>query len=123
MLAKINMKYILVILIFLGLSGCSKIRVTDHNGNPIPNAQVVAISLSMSSDPNITNSNGYASIPWLVQKTESIQISCQGYKSISLRPGQKYPPVVTLELGNDVPRTIPQDVGGTDDRTNIKISH
>ena len=96
MLAFTHMHLLTIASFLLFLSGCATVRVVDSAGKPIPNAEVFAISLSMNTGPNITDQDGYASVPYNVQGTKWIAVSCVGYKDAQVNVPPKFPIELTL---------------------------
>jgi hypothetical protein len=78
------------------LSGCAGVYVVDPAGQPIPNAKVYAVSLSMNIGPNITDSKGYAQVPSNIQGAQWIAVECNGYKDASIPVPGTYPATIVL---------------------------
>lgn len=88
---------------FICSSRGDNVLVVDIHDNPIVNAEVSAISLSMNGAPNLTNSKGIARIPHMIQPTEWISIQKEGYNEERIdfvKPWPQKPVKVVLEKGN-----------------------
>ena len=80
----------------LVLAGCAKpdVIVLDTTGNPVPGANVVGTSLSISGQATFTDKWGKAQIPKAVQETKWISIYKHGYIPIENIPAAQKKPIV-----------------------------
>lgn len=80
--------------------GCQShtvVLVTDHSGKPLVGAQVVAVSPSMNTGPNFTDSDGRATVPSNVQGIQWLDISKDGFRPERLDVPSRWPLHVTLQ--------------------------
>ncbi|MBL7214391.1 MAG: hypothetical protein ISS71_01800 [Phycisphaerae bacterium] len=77
------MKIIFSLMLCLLFAGCSsplQVMVKDEEGRPIQNAEVYAISLSITSEPHLTNKKGIAHVPLFIgQQARWISVAKEGY--------------------------------------------
>jgi hypothetical protein len=81
------------------LAGCASptVVVMDAQGNPIPEALIYSVSLSMDIGPAKTNARGEARVPSNIQGTHWVDVSKNGYRSIRVEIPTSWPLMITLE--------------------------
>ena len=74
---------VLVVSVGFVCFGCSdKVLVRDIRGNPIEDAEIVAVSLSMDAGAEYTNRKGIGKISYNIQGTKWVRINKEGYQSV-----------------------------------------
>ena len=89
---------VVVVAAFLG-SGCGPrriVRVVDPSGLPIAGAEVRAVSLSMDSNPSVTDAKGEAELPGLAQEVRWVRVSGPGGETVDVGVPARWPLQVTL---------------------------
>ena len=81
------------------LVGCAspKVVVTDVLGNPIPEALIYSVSLSIEVGPAKTDARGEARVPSNIQGTHWVDVSKNGYRSVRVEVPSSWPLTITLE--------------------------
>jgi hypothetical protein len=79
-----------------GCSAWHKVQVVDQNGAPVAGAEVMAISPSFASGPNLTDRKGIAAVPYNIQGAQWITISKPGYVAVYAEVPACWPLHVTL---------------------------
>lgn len=83
----------------LFLVGCAspKVVVKDALGNPIPEALIYSVSLSIDVGPAKTDARGEARVPSNIQGTHWVAVSKNGYSSVRVEVPSSWPLTITLE--------------------------
>ena len=82
----------------VGLAGCSGlVQVVDPAGQPVVGAEVLAVSLSMTAGPNITDGQGEAFLPGNLQNVKWVQVSKPWYRTVQVEVTETWPLHVMLE--------------------------
>ncbi len=82
---------------FLVACASPKVVVMNVQGNPIPDALVYSVSLSMDVGPAKTNSRGEASVPSNIQGIHWVEVSKNGYKSVRVEVSGSWPLNIILK--------------------------
>lgn len=82
---------------FLVACASPKVVVTDVQGNPLPEALIYSVSLSMDVGPAKTNARGEARVPSNIQGTHWVDVSKNGYRSVRVEVPSSWPLMITLE--------------------------
>ena len=82
---------------FLVACASPKVVVTDVQGNPLPEALIYSVSLSMDVGPAKTNARGEARVPSNIQGTHWVDVSKNGYRSARVEVPSSWPLMITLE--------------------------
>jgi len=95
------MKYMITLaaLSVLFLTGCSteEVLVVDGKGSPVKDAEVYAVSLSMSTGPVKTNAKGEATVPSNAQGAKWVSVTKKGYQDVQVDVPTKWPLKITLK--------------------------
>jgi len=83
----------------LFLVGCAspKVVVMDALGNPIPEALIYSVSLSIDVGPAKTDARGEARVPSNIQGTHWVDVSKPGYRSVRVEVPSSWPLTIILE--------------------------
>lgn len=83
----------------LFLTGCAspKVVVMDVLGNPIPEALIYSVSLSVDVGPAKTDARGEARVPSNIQGTHWVDVSKNGYRSVRVEVPSSWPLTITLK--------------------------
>ena len=81
------------------VTGCSseKVIVVDSKGVPVQDAEIYAVSLSMSTGPAKTNAKGEATVPSNRQGARWIAVKKMGYQEMQVSIPAKWPLTVTVK--------------------------
>lgn len=71
--------------------------VVDQSGHPIAGASVEAVSLSINSEPALTNAKGEATLPMNIQGTKWIRVEKEGYQSVHEDVPNNWPVKIVLQ--------------------------
>src|SRR5689334_21206288 len=87
------------VLIAVSLSCAERqiVKVSDSAGQSVQGARVQAVSLSLNSTPNITDAQGEATVPSMVQGAKWISVSKAGFETIQVDMPKQWPLRVTLK--------------------------
>lgn len=95
------MRYYLAVLILpvmvCLLGGCNTIQVVDDHGVPVAGASVEAVSLSMNTGPNMTDTKGETVLPYNIQGAKWVQITKPGYQKVFMDVPTTWPLRVKLD--------------------------
>ncbi len=101
---KIDALFLLGLLILTSLiviiPACTQkqmVRVVDTSGNPVRDAEVCGVSLSINTQKERTDANGWARVPSGVQEKKWVQVSKTGYQTATVEVPAIWPLTVTLQ--------------------------
>ena len=78
------------------------LHIVDENGDPIPQATVEPISLSINYAKFASDENGHANIPWTIQTVKWVEVSKSGYvASGHIDVDQPKPITIILKRASD----------------------